>query len=267
MSASTEATTIPAPTQRRLERRSLHREAVDVLGRRIVSGDIPAGAALPIESDLGAELDVSRTVVREAVKVLAAKGLVTTRPRTGTRVRPRSSWDVIDRDVIGWIVESGPSRAFYEDLFEVRAIIEPQAAALAAERRTDQEATRIVALLERFERAANDRRAHIEADLPLHAAILEASHNELLIRLSSTLGVALRAGRDVTTRVTEGLTNSIPLHRDVVASIVEARTDRARDAMLALIADAREDMEAVLAEAGPVPMVGTGARMTGGPGA
>jgi GntR family transcriptional regulator, galactonate operon transcriptional repressor len=220
-----------------------------MLGRRIVSGDIPDGAALPIESDLGAELEVSRTVVREAVRVLAAKGLVSTRPRTGTRVRPRSSWDIIDRDVISWIVESGPSRAFYEDLFDVRTIIEPQAAALAAERRTELEAGRIVALFERFELAADDRRAHIEADLPLHAAILEASHNELLVRLSSTLGVALRAGRDVTTRVTQGLANSIPLHRDVVSAIVEARPDRAHDAMLALIADAREDMEAVLADA------------------
>jgi DNA-binding FadR family transcriptional regulator len=145
-------------------------------------------------------------------------------------------------------VESGPSRSFYADLFEVRTIIEPQAAALAASRRSEREAAGLAVLLERLERAGDDRRAHIEADLPLHSAILEASHNELLARLSSTLGVALRAGRDVTTRVTQGLASSLPLHREVVRAIIDGRPDAAREAMRALIEDATQDMEAVLAE-------------------
>ncbi len=240
-----------AAAQGRLRRRTLHREAVETLGRRIVSGEIPVGSTLPIEADLGEELDVSRTVVREAVKVLAAKGLVVTRPRTGTRVRSRSSWDVLDHDVLRWIVESGPDRTFFEDLFEVRVVIEPQAAALAAERRTEREAIRLTGLIERLEAAGDDARKHTEADLPLHAAILEASHNELLTRLSSTLGVALRAGRVVTTRVSEGMALSIPLHREVVQAILDGDPHRAREAMHALIDYARHDMEVALAEGQP----------------
>lgn len=238
-------------TRGRLQRRSLHRQAVEALGQRIVSGDISVGSALPTEPELGEELEVSRTVVREAVKVLASKGLVTTRPRTGTRVRPRADWDVLDHDVLGWIVQAGPDRPFFEDLFEVRTIIEPRAAALAAERRTEREATRLAGLLERMEEAGDDPRRHIEADLPLHSAILEASHNELLVRLSSTLGVALRAGRDVTTRVTAGMAVSIPLHAQVVQAIIDGDPGRAREAMDALIDYARQDMDIALA--GNVP--------------
>ena len=238
-------------TRGRLQRRSLHRQAVEALGQRIVSGDISVGSALPTEPELGEELEVSRTVVREAVKVLASKGLVTTRPRTGTRVRPRADWDVLAHDVLGWIVQAGPDRPFFEDLFEVRTIIEPRAAALAAERRTEREATRLAGLLERMEEAGDDPRRHIEADLPLHSAILEASHNELLVRLSSTLGVALRAGRDVTTRVTAGMAVSIPLHAQVVQAIIDGDPGRAREAMDALIDYARQDMDIALA--GNVP--------------
>lgn len=228
-------------------RRSLHRQALEILGQRIVRGDIPVGSRLPIEPRLGAELDVSRTVVREAVKVLAAKGLVATRPRTGTRVRSRASWDLLDHDVLRWIVDSGPDRAFYEDLFEVRRIIEPQAAALAAERRTEPQAKRLLTLLEALAQAGDDPSRHTAADLPLHAAILEASHNELLIRLSSTLAVALRAARDVTARARERTARSIPLHEAIVRSIIDREPAQARDAMEALIDDARLDMEIVLA--------------------
>lgn len=229
-------------------RRGLHRDAVDELGRRIVGGELPAGATLPNEADLGDELQVSRTVVREAVKVLAAKGLVVTRPRTGTRVRPRADWDVMDHDVLDWIVEAGPTAHFYTDLFEVRAIFEPHAAELAAVRRTEDDRRRLEQLLERMERAGDDRPAYIEADLALHAAILTATRNELLVRLSGTLEVALQAGRDVTTRIPRGPSSSIPLHRDVIDAIGARRPEEARVAMRRLIEFATRDMESVLAD-------------------
>lgn len=246
MAASTNDERVPG--RRRIPRRSLHREAVESLGPRIVRGEIAEGSTLPIEAELGEELDVSRTVVREAVRVLAAKRLVSTRPRTGTRVLPRSDWDILDHDVLRWIVDSGPHEDFFEALFEVRAIIEPQAAALAAERRTDEEAAELGRLLMGVEAAGDDPRMHIETDLPLHAAILEASHNELLSRLSSTLGVALRAGRTVTTRVTESMKLSIPLHHEAVTAIIDGRPEQARAAMYTLIENARIDMQVALAE-------------------
>ena len=206
------------------------------------------GATLPIESQLGEELDVSRTVVREAVKVLAAKGLVATRPRTGTQVRSRADWDLLDDDVLRWTMDSGPDLAFFEDLFEVRRIIEPQAAALAAERRTETEASRLAELLEDLEHAGGDPEAHTSADLAFHATILEASHNELLVRLSSTLAMALRAAREVTTRAPEATARSVPLHREIARSIIDREPERAREAMLALVEYAKRGMEDILAE-------------------
>lgn len=233
--------------RRPARRRGLHREAVDTLGRRIVSGHLPIGTALPNEADLGEELAVSRTVVREAVKVLAAKGLVDTRPRMGTRVQPRSRWDVIDHDVLDWIVDAGPTHAFYRDLFEVRSIFEPHAAALAAERRSVAEAGVIAELLERMVDAVDDREAYIAADLRFHEAVLRAAHNELLARLSGTLVAALRAGRAVTTRVPAGPSSSLALHREVAGAIARADPGSARTAMQRLIDDATQDMEVVLA--------------------
>ena len=226
-------------------RRGLHGQAVETLGMRIAGGQLPAGATLPNEADLGAELGVSRTVVREAVKVLAAKGLVVARPRTGTRVEPRPRWDIVDPDVLDWIVAGGADRRFYDDLFEVRSIIEPQAAALAAERRTDAEAEEIGALFRRME-AATQAEAYIEADLPFHAAVLGASHNELLVRMSSTLAVAHRAGRRITARVESGPASSLPLHHAVVEAIAAGRAKEARAAMQALIAFAEQDLWEVL---------------------
>ncbi|CAN5828661.1 FadR/GntR family transcriptional regulator [soil metagenome] len=236
-----------SPEARRpARRRGLHREAVDTLGKRIVSGGLPIGSTLPNEADLGDELAVSRTVVREAVKVLAAKGLVDTRPRMGTRVQPRSHWDVIDHDVLDWIVGADPTREFYRDLFEVRSIFEPHAAALAAGRRSAAEAEAITELMERMADAVDDREAYIVADLRFHEAILRAAHNELLARLSGTLGVALQAGRGVTTRVPAGPSSSMALHRELSGAIADADTGRARQAMQRLIDFATQDMEVVL---------------------
>jgi GntR family transcriptional regulator, galactonate operon transcriptional repressor len=230
-------------------RRGLHRDAVDELGRRIVSGQIPIGDTLPNEADLGDEMGISRTVVREAVKVLAAKGLVETRPRMGTRVQPRSRWDLVDHDVLDWIVASSPPLAFYRDVFEVRSIIEPRAAQLAAERRTPTEAERIDQLLRSMEASVDDREAYIVADLRFHAAVIAAAHNELLSRLGGTLSVALRAGRAVTTRIADGPSSSIALHTEVACAIRGSDPAAAHRAMEALIRYATRDMEVVLAGA------------------
>ena len=228
-------------------RHGLHRHAVDVLGKRIAGGELPAGATLPNETDLGGELGVSRTVVREAVKVLAAKGLVVTRPRTGTRVEPRCRWDIVDHDVLDWVVATGPGRRFYGDLFEVRSILEPRAAALAAVRRSDAEAEELRSLYRRLGLAA-DLETYIEADLPFHAAILKASHNELLMGLSSTLEVALRAGLRITSRTEAGPASSLLLHQAVAEAITAGNAREAETAMQALIAHASEDLETVLAD-------------------
>src|SRR5205814_3934470 len=126
----------PIPFERsQYPEQSLHGRIVHAIGRRILSGDLRPGDLLPAEPDLGA----SRTVVREAVKVLAAKGLVESRPKTGTRVRPRTAWNLIDPDVLAWRLETKPDRQFFQELIEIRRVVEPEVARLATTRATDDE--------------------------------------------------------------------------------------------------------------------------------
>ncbi len=236
----------------RTTRRGLHRDVVDALGSRIVQGEFPPDTTLPNENELGLGLDVSRTVVREAIKVLASKGLVESRPKTGTRVLPRRHWNLIDPDVLGWQLEAGVDETFFGDLSEVRSFIEPRAAQLAAQRRTDEEARHLARLLERLDASSDDLAAYIATDLELHSAILEATHNELLIRMSGTLTAALEAGRAVTTRVPGGTAEAMPLHRAVVTAIGSGDGPGALRAMEGLVARAARDADLILhAPVGP----------------
>src|SRR5207247_3167418 len=120
-------------------RRGLHGAVVHDLGLRIVQGELEAGESLPTEEELSSELTASRTVLREAIKVLAAKRLVESRPKTGTRVRQRAEWNLLDPDVLAWQLEAGPDRRFLEDTLELRGLIEPAAARLAAVRANEGE--------------------------------------------------------------------------------------------------------------------------------
>jgi len=237
----------PGSTQRaRSPRRGLHRDVVDRLGRRIVFGDMQPGTALLNEADLSLSLDVSRTVVREAIKVLAAKGLVESRPRTGTRVLPRTHWRLIDADVLGWHFESANPR-LHAEVAEVRALIEPPAAGLAASRRTDEEAAQMEALFARLAASADDEQAYVAVDLELHALILLATHNELLAEMASTLGVALRVARTISIRAPGGAAASLEPHRRLVEAIVARDTERALIAMSAVVRSAAHDVRSVLA--------------------
>ena len=121
----------------------LHDQAVSGLGIAIVSGRLPEGVPLPVESELGKMLGVSRTVIREATKVLASKGLLRSSPRVGTVPLPRLSWDVLDPEVLGWMLEHGPIADVIRDVSEVRLIIEPASARMAATRRSADEADRL----------------------------------------------------------------------------------------------------------------------------
>lgn len=226
-------------------RRGLHREVVDALGQRIVRGDYRPGDALPNEAELGVSLEVSRTVVREAIKVLASKGLLSSRPRTGTRVLERASWSLIDPDVLGWQVDVAADVGLFRDLSEVRSIIEPQAAGLAATRRTEREATRLTELLAELDSASDDTDRYIAADLELHGAILRATHNELLARMTGTIWVALAASRRISVRAPGGPRGAMPLHAEVVAAIRNGDQEAARNAMNELIWGTARDINAV----------------------
>lgn len=155
---------------------------------------------LSTESDLCRELNVSRTVLRQAIKVLEAKGLVEVRPRMGVRVRPRDHWNLVDPDLLAWQTELRPDTFFIRNLYEVRMILEPAAAELAAVRANDEEIRTLERWYSEMERTAADTQAFIAADLQFHSAIFAACHNDLLQRMSSTIGNALRTSRVITTR-------------------------------------------------------------------
>jgi len=165
----------------------LHHQAVTDLGIAIVSGELPEGVPLPIESELGKRLGVSRTVVREATKVLASKGLLRSRPKVGTVPLPRVSWDVLDPEVLGWMLDYGPIADVIRDVSEVRLIIEPAAARLAAMRRSDEEAERLRVLTDDLVGSADDDERYVVTDLDFHAAILSATKNATLVRLTGAI--------------------------------------------------------------------------------
>jgi DNA-binding FadR family transcriptional regulator len=223
------------------ERRGLHRVVVRDLGMRIVRGQLGEGAALPPEADLSTELGVSRTVVREAIRVLAAKGLVESRPRTGTRALGRGRWRLVDPEVLAWQMEAGPDPGFFADLVEVRDIVEPRAAEAAAERATPEERAALLQLQDEMEAAAGDPATAIRIDLALHAGIVRASHNGLLAQLTGAVIEALETGPMTALPDARDPKTANRAHRGVVEAIGHADAAGARQAMEALIASTPHD--------------------------
>jgi GntR family galactonate operon transcriptional repressor len=181
-------------------RRGLHGRVVDELGRLIVSGRWAADSPLPNEDELAAEFGVSRTVVRESIKVLQAKGLVDVRPRTGTRVRARRAWHLLDADVVRWQFADMERGEDMRELHEVRATIGSTAARLAAGRHTAGQLSEIEANERRVEAAWAEPAARRAAELDFHSAIVEAAQNTLLSHVNALIRVALEASGRVTPR-------------------------------------------------------------------
>jgi len=216
------------------------------LGRQILRGDLPPGAVLPNEADFSTSLHVSRTALREAIKILAAKGLVESRPKTGTRVRPRADWNLLDPDVLAWQFAAGPIAHFIKDLFELRQMIEPQAAALAARRAGAAEIERIEQAYLGMEAAGNDSDLWIDPDLRFHQAIIRATGNELLWPLAAIIETALATTFRVSS-VGNGPVHSLPLHRDILDAIRRHDPEAATTAMHRLLEGAADDVRRVLA--------------------
>jgi DNA-binding FadR family transcriptional regulator len=228
-------------------RRGLHREIVDQLGLLVVGNRTSLGATLPDETALSEQFSVSRTVVREAIKVLASKGLVETRPKVGTQVRPRRYWNLLDSDVLFWRYEAGPDEGFLEDISEVREIIEPPGAALAAERATTGEVTEILAWCDGMnDAAADDGDDYIDADMAFHTAILDACHNDLLAQLSDTITMALRLSRRATVSVPGSSLAAMPAHWAVAWAIRDRQPQAAESAMRELLRTTAADIERAL---------------------
>lgn len=234
-------------SMRRLHGYVAHRLAVSIIG-----GETPPGSVLPNEEQASSAFGVSRTAYREAIRMLAAKGLVEAQPKTGTRVAQRSRWNLLDPDVLGWHFEVEPSPTFISSLFELRLIVEPAAAAMAAERRDDGDIADLAEALSRFAALGTTRPEGLEADLAFHTAILRATRNEPLTALSSVINAALHWSVRIKLDAPEDVRrDSLGDHQAVFDAIARRDAGSARARMAALLEQALADtMRALSVRAG-----------------
>ncbi len=221
--------------------RSLHNQVIQELGRQIVSGELEAGKGLPREELLAERMNVSRTALREAMKVLSAKGLIESRQKTGTRVREASHWNQLDADVLAWRCASMPTESFVEKLVEMREIIEPAAAAAAARRATPEQLAAIKTAYDAMA-AAEDLDAWAVADLSFHEAMLRATNNELLTSLFSVIETALGTYFVMSARNASNFNVALPQHLKVYEAIRRHQPEVARQGMLKMVADSRSNI-------------------------
>ena len=213
----------------------------------IMRGTIGNGeSGLSTEGDLCRHFSVSRTILRESVKVLAAKGLIELRPKTGIRVRPRDEWNLVDPDLLSWLCEAGVDEDFVRDLCDVRLIVEPAAAELAAARATDKEVEAILHWYQLIESNADHEEARLEADRNFHATIFTACHNVFLTQMNTTVGVALRATQQIGVHLPEVMEESMRAHKEVADAIAKHDRAAARAAMERLVKQSTRHIYRVL---------------------
>lgn len=208
---------------------------LDMLGKAIVTGQYDK-QPFPTEADLAKQYDVSRSVVREAVKMLGAKGLLTARPRKGTTVLATDRWNLFDIDVLRWLLDRKFSLVLLRQFSELREAIEPAAAALAASAYTANGLAAIEAGYARMEAAEHDEDDPLEADIAFHIAVLQASANPFYAQFRDVVTTALRTSIRFTNRF-KGHTASLPQHKAVLDAIASRRPSEAKAAMAMLIAD------------------------------
>jgi DNA-binding FadR family transcriptional regulator len=209
-----------------------------MIGRRIVSGQHKPGDTLPTEPRIQAEFGVSRTAVREAIRLLSAKGLTVSRPKIGTRVRPTVDWNMLDPDVLRWQLDQSPSEDFIHSLFEMREIIEPAAAERAAERATLEELDRMGVAMDGIQNEARASPEQIKADIDFHMAILEASRNPLLRSVGAMIASALSISFSLGWR-TVMAEDAVLQHRAVYDAIRRRDGEQAFLAMRKLLRNAK----------------------------
>ena len=236
--------------------KNVHGGTVDLLGEAIVTGRYPVGSSLPPEPVLCDELGVSRTVIREAVKSLIAKGLLVTGPKVGTRVLAEEAWNWFDAEVVAWQSRAGLSRGFLRDLQELRRLVEPAAVRLAAERATARDIAEIESAYAGMKRSIEEGGDYVSSDLRFHQGLLRAAHNRMVAQMGKALGALLRTSFEMSTSRPDGPASSLPLHRAVLDAVIARSPDKAERAIFVLIDGANEAIEAVLASRRKLPALG-----------
>ncbi|MEQ9607866.1 MAG: FadR/GntR family transcriptional regulator [Kiloniellaceae bacterium] len=231
--------------------RTSHAHVVDQLGRAIVGGEFAEGDLLPSDAELEARFQVSRTVVREAMKTLSAKGLIVARARIGTRVTERTGWNLFDSDVLTWHFDAGISEEFLVHVCEIRQAFEPFAAALAARRATPQDVQLLRRLAEDIGRPTHSAESLALADLRFHLALAEVSKNPFMRSVSSLIEAALVGIFKLSSPAAdpEKIADVAGSHLAIVQAIARRDAEAARQAMEQVILVGMERVRQALAAA------------------
>ena len=228
------------------------RLTVEALGAQIVSGQWAPDSKLPHEQDLAAAFGVGRNALREAVKVLAGKGLIRTARRYGSRIAKRSDWNAFDADVLAWRLSSlGDYTRFLRDVTELRLCIEPRAAALAALRASEEERVAIVQLAGRMSQVPHSEATQLDTEF--HVAILTATHNELMSGFRQPLTVILNTLFETSRMSLKGKFTYDPnplIHQALALAIQSGREEEAYSLAVAILARARSGVAELASEAG-----------------
>ena len=227
--------------------RRLHGAIAHKLGTAIVSGEYAPGDILTGEVAFSEALNVSRSAYREAMQVLAAKGMVESRPKAGTRVLPRERWNLLDPDVLAWVFTGEPDVQFVRSLFELRAVVEPAAAGFAAERRSRQDLKLMKDALSAMRRHTLATDAGRAGDRDFHRAVLRATGNDALIVLSASIGAAVNWTTQFKHRQRALPRNPLPEHVKVFDAIAAQDAGAASEAMRVLVDQALADTRTAMA--------------------
>jgi DNA-binding FadR family transcriptional regulator len=230
--------TKPKPRGRRdgAKPASLHGKVAESIGKQILKGIYAPGAVLPNEADWCRIYGASRTTVREAVKTLNAKGLLTSRTKVGSRVEPSEKWNMLDRDVLAWQMAALPPDAYLRAVQQVRKMLEPEVAALAAANRSAEQLNEIRVAFEDMRKAGHSR-ASIEPDVRFHLALLAGANNFLLTPFGIMIESALKNMFSYTTRYNSRPKYFLPRHEAILRAVERGDTRAARKAMTLLLDD------------------------------
>ena len=233
-----------SPYRAKPEGKSMHGRIVRELGLRILAGELAPGDRLPPEPELIEKYEVSRPVLREAVRVLVAKGLVVSRQRAGAIVRPRNEWHLLDPDVLYWMIQTRPAPEFVQTLMGMRRVFEPGTAALAAVAASDEQLEGIAQAYEGMA-AAQDPDAMLEPDLAFHRRIAEATGNDLMAYIGTMLSLALRESIKLSSRLdTHAL--SLPRHKAILTALQHRDAAAARQASVLQLDATQLDLSAAI---------------------
>ncbi|WP_019026958.1 FadR/GntR family transcriptional regulator [Colwellia piezophila] len=212
--------------------RNLAHQVVHELGKKILQGTYKVGDSLPSEADLCTEFNISRTATREAVKMLSAKGLISSRPRQGIKVVESKHWNLFDVDVLNWILIGKPDLYLLRHFLQLRLAIEPEAAFLAAQYKQDSDLVAIENALVRMKDATNGQDDTHEADIEFHQSILSASNNPFFIQLTNFITTALKVNIRFTNRMIPVTLAEYQAHVDIFEHIKNSEPQAAFDSAM-----------------------------------